>query len=225
MNFCGRPPHSVSLPKGREDARTSAAGYSGVPSPLGEKDRMRGASAKQSTASWDLHNPPPPWHCQARGAISAGQANPGFTAAAARTICKQGCDLAGEPMTDYAPLKLHVPEPAVRPGDTPDFSNVRIAQRRLGARPEVDADPEVDPRSRLFDHPRAQPRRRGGRPLGRPLDRRGVARGPARHDDVARLRRTHGDGAAAGQDLVLHAAHGRRGGQLRLSARRSCRAT
>jgi hypothetical protein len=39
-----RPPHSVSLPKGREDARTSAAGGSGVPSPLGEKDRMRGSS-------------------------------------------------------------------------------------------------------------------------------------------------------------------------------------
>ena len=55
------PPHSVSLPEGREDARTSAEGYSGVPSPrprplagaaakdastprraCAEKDRMRG---------------------------------------------------------------------------------------------------------------------------------------------------------------------------------------
>ena len=41
------PPHSVSLPEGREDARTLAAGSSGVPSPLGEKDRMRGDSRIQ----------------------------------------------------------------------------------------------------------------------------------------------------------------------------------
>jgi release factor glutamine methyltransferase len=44
-----RPPHSVSLPRGREDPRTHAAAYSGVPSPLGEKDRMRGDSASYST--------------------------------------------------------------------------------------------------------------------------------------------------------------------------------
>ncbi len=37
-----RPPHSVSLPKGREDPRILAADNSSVPSPLGEKDRMRG---------------------------------------------------------------------------------------------------------------------------------------------------------------------------------------
>ncbi len=42
-----RPPHSVSLPEGREDPITGAAGNSRVPSPLGEKDRMRGDSAKQ----------------------------------------------------------------------------------------------------------------------------------------------------------------------------------
>ena len=43
------PPHSVSLPEGREDARNSAAANSSVPSPLGEKGRMRGDSATQST--------------------------------------------------------------------------------------------------------------------------------------------------------------------------------
>jgi hypothetical protein len=37
-----RPPHSVSLPKGREDARITAEAVFSVPSPLGEKDRMRG---------------------------------------------------------------------------------------------------------------------------------------------------------------------------------------
>jgi 2-oxoisovalerate dehydrogenase E1 component alpha subunit len=45
-------------------------------------------------------------------------------------------------MPDYAPLSLHVPEPAARPGDTPDFSNVRIPKAGTVARPEVDADPE-----------------------------------------------------------------------------------
>ncbi len=45
-------------------------------------------------------------------------------------------------MTDYGPLKLHVPEPAVRPGDTPDFSNVKIPHAGSVGRPAVDADPE-----------------------------------------------------------------------------------
>src|SRR5258707_210991 len=45
-------------------------------------------------------------------------------------------------MSDYAPLTLHVPEPAVRPGDNPDFSNVRIQKAGSVARPAVDADPE-----------------------------------------------------------------------------------
>ncbi|HEX2552327.1 MAG TPA: 3-methyl-2-oxobutanoate dehydrogenase (2-methylpropanoyl-transferring) subunit alpha [Microvirga sp.] len=45
-------------------------------------------------------------------------------------------------MGDYPPLSLHVPEPAVRPGDTPDFSNVPIAKAGSVPRPEVDADPE-----------------------------------------------------------------------------------
>jgi len=36
------PPHSVSLPEGREAPRTTLGGNSGVPSPLGEKDRTRG---------------------------------------------------------------------------------------------------------------------------------------------------------------------------------------
>ena len=36
------PPHSVSLPEGREDPRTVLGESYSVPSPLGEKDRMRG---------------------------------------------------------------------------------------------------------------------------------------------------------------------------------------
>ena len=46
-------------------------------------------------------------------------------------------------MTEYGPLTLHVPEPAVRPGGTPDFSNVQIPQAGSVARPEIDADPET----------------------------------------------------------------------------------
>ena len=45
---------------------------------------------------------------------------------------------------EYAPLKLHIPEPAVRPGDAPDFSNVVIPKAGQVARPEVNADPEID---------------------------------------------------------------------------------
>src|SRR6476661_2168925 len=46
-------------------------------------------------------------------------------------------------MAGYAPLTLHVPEPAVRPGDNPDFSSVRIPRAGSVARPPVDADPEA----------------------------------------------------------------------------------
>jgi hypothetical protein len=49
----------------------------------------------------------------------------------------------GKQMTGYGPLKLHVPEPAVRPGGTPDFSSVRIPRAGSVARPAVDADPEA----------------------------------------------------------------------------------
>ena len=45
-------------------------------------------------------------------------------------------------MPDYPPLSLHVPEPAVRPGGTPDFSSVQIPSAGSVARPNVDADPE-----------------------------------------------------------------------------------
>jgi 2-oxoisovalerate dehydrogenase E1 component alpha subunit len=45
-------------------------------------------------------------------------------------------------MNDYAPLSLHVPEPAVRPGDNPDFSDVPIPKAGSVERPPVDADPE-----------------------------------------------------------------------------------
>lgn len=44
-------------------------------------------------------------------------------------------------MQDKSPLRFHVPEPEVRPGDQPDFSNVKIPRAGTVPRPEVDADP------------------------------------------------------------------------------------
>jgi 2-oxoisovalerate dehydrogenase E1 component alpha subunit len=46
-------------------------------------------------------------------------------------------------MTEFTQLSLHVPEPAVRPGGQPDFSNVKIPKAGSVPRPEVDAAPET----------------------------------------------------------------------------------
>ncbi|TWG96402.1 2-oxoisovalerate dehydrogenase E1 component alpha subunit [Mesorhizobium sp. J18] len=43
-------------------------------------------------------------------------------------------------MSDYPPLSLHVPEPELRPGDTPDFSNVAIPKAGSVPRPPIDVD-------------------------------------------------------------------------------------
>jgi 2-oxoisovalerate dehydrogenase E1 component alpha subunit len=45
-------------------------------------------------------------------------------------------------MTEPEPLRFYVPEPAVRPGDQPDFSNVKIAEAGSVARPPIDVDAE-----------------------------------------------------------------------------------
>jgi 2-oxoisovalerate dehydrogenase E1 component alpha subunit len=45
-------------------------------------------------------------------------------------------------LADHLGLRLHVPEPEVRPGGTPDFSNVVIPKAGSVRRPEVDAEPE-----------------------------------------------------------------------------------
>ena len=45
-------------------------------------------------------------------------------------------------MSEPRTLSLHVPEPDVRPGGTPDFSNLRIPDAGAVPRPEIDANPE-----------------------------------------------------------------------------------
>jgi 2-oxoisovalerate dehydrogenase E1 component alpha subunit len=109
-------------------------------------------------------------------------------------------------MTGYGPLKLHVPEPAVRPGGTPDFSSVRIPRAGSVARPAVDADPEA---IRDLAYSIIRVLSRDGRPSGPwagHLSDEALLAGL--RFDAARFRRAHADGAAAGQDVVLHAAHG-----------------
>ena len=112
----------------------------------------------------------------------------------------------------------------MRPGGAPDFSDVDLPGGRGRGR-RVDVAPE-EIRDLAYT-------------IIRVLDREGEAVGPwagllsdeellegLRHMmTLARVRRAHADGAAAGQDLVLHAAPGRGGGELRLPQARSSPAT
>ena len=45
-------------------------------------------------------------------------------------------------MTEERAPRLHVPEPAIRPGDQPDFSHVRVPRAGEVRRPEPDESPE-----------------------------------------------------------------------------------
>lgn len=47
-----------------------------------------------------------------------------------------------EKSTEYAPLKLHVPEPPVRPGDTPDFKEFIVPEAGSVRKPPLDVAPE-----------------------------------------------------------------------------------
>lgn len=60
---------------------------------------------------------------------------------------------------ENTPLSLTAPEPVVRPGGTPDFSNVPIAEAGSVPRPAVDVDPREIRDMAFLDHPRAQPAR------------------------------------------------------------------
>ncbi|MBX3501532.1 MAG: 3-methyl-2-oxobutanoate dehydrogenase (2-methylpropanoyl-transferring) subunit alpha [Alphaproteobacteria bacterium] len=53
-------------------------------------------------------------------------------------------------MPETRPLTFHVPAPAVRPGGTPDFSDVKISPAGAVRRPEIDVAPE-DIRDLAFD--------------------------------------------------------------------------
>jgi 2-oxoisovalerate dehydrogenase E1 component alpha subunit len=67
-------------------------------------------------------------------------------------------------MSEMKPLSLHVPEPSVRPGDEPDFSNVTIPKAGSVERPPVDVDPRE-----IRDHAYS---------IIRVLNRKGEAVGP-----------------------------------------------
>jgi len=42
-------------------------------------------------------------------------------------------------MNESQPLSFHVPEPEIRPGDSPDFSGVEIPKAGAARRPPIDA--------------------------------------------------------------------------------------
>ena len=67
-------------------------------------------------------------------------------------------------MTNRVPLALHIPEPATRPGDTPDFSHVAIPAAGETGRPDIGVDP-ADIRQHVYG-------------LVRVLDDEGFAHGP-----------------------------------------------
>ncbi len=79
--------------------------------------------------------------------------------------------------------------------------------------------PGRDERSRLHADPRPRRFRQRGRAVGAEARRREAARGAARDDEDARLRRAHADRAAAEEDLVLHAVPRRGGDRDRARAR------
>ena len=108
-------------------------------------------------------------------------------------------------------LALHVPEPALRPGDTPDFSSVTIPAAGEAPRPDVAGDSGRNPPADQSPRPRARRGRQGGRPVGSQARPRHAARDAPRHDDGARFRRPDVPRPAAGQDQLLHEVH-RRGG-------------
>ena len=59
-------------------------------------------------------------------------------------------------MNEYAPLRLHVPEPSGRPGCKTDFSYLRLTDAGLVRKPPIDVEPadtadlakRPDPRAR-----------------------------------------------------------------------------
>ena len=69
-------------------------------------------------------------------------------------------------MTSAARLSLHVPEPTVRPGGSPDFSHVGIAEAGEVPRPPIDVSPS-DIRNFAYTMIRAlDDQWRGGRRVG-----------------------------------------------------------
>ncbi len=80
--------------------------------------------------------------------------------------------MAQDASVGETPLSLHVPEPEVRPGGTPDFSNVPIPKAGSVPRPPVDVDAK-DIRDLAYSIIRVLNRDgESRRPLGRYAERR-----------------------------------------------------
>ncbi len=108
-------------------------------------------------------------------------------------------------------LALHVPEPAFRPGDTPDFSKLEIPAAGFAAASGYRFPPERDPSADDEPDPRAGRGPSGGRPVGPQARSRHAAQDAQGHGHPAHLRRPHVPRAAAGKDQLLHEGDGRGG--------------
>ena len=114
---------------------------------------------------------------------------------------------------------FHVPEPPARPARRPTSRTStsrppgRWTARRSTSQPATIRHLAYALIRVLDDDGRAP----SGR--GRPTSTTTCCAGPAGDGDDARVRRAHGAGAASGQDVVLHALHGRGGVRRRPRAR------
>src|SRR6202789_64647 len=96
--------------------------------PPGHRPLLKRASGRLSIAR------PASWHPHGNGvavALTSAQSAFGTDDRAAK----------GPSMTSAARLSLHVPEPSVRPGGSPDFSHVGIAEAGEVPRPPIDVSP------------------------------------------------------------------------------------
>ena len=119
-------------------------------------------------------------------------------------------------MTEPKPLSLHVPEPPVRPGGNPDFSQMAIPEAGTVRRPPVDvAAREIHDLAYSIIRVLNRQGEAVG-PWAEELDPDDAQERPQGHDEDPRLRRPHDDGATPGQGLLLHAVHRRGGRRLRL---------
>ena len=194
--------------------------FQGPLSPWGENG-VKMVSCSTDFISWDLHVSPEPWHWPGR----RRNQQPGKQTKA--LLRWQPVPFASKVVIWQANrwltmLLLEASRPRTRGPARRTRPISRMCRFRTpvgSAAAPVDADPESI-RDLAFSIIRVL--NRDGEAVG-PwaglLGDRGIARRPARHDDAARLRRAHADGAAAGQDLVLHAAHGRGGGSCAFARR------
>ena len=110
-------------------------------------------------------------------------------------------------MIEAVPLRFRIPEPPARPGEHADFSYLDVPAAGSVRRPDVATDPSeirdlADTMIRVLDDDGA-----AVGPWNPDVGADVAVPGAAGDGDDPCLRRSHADGPAAEQDLVLHAVH------------------